>query len=563
MKFISLKSTFIFVVLLILSQTVFSQSTTPNLNRTSNFDVQHYIVRVSFDPVGGRVFGDTTVRFKPSVANFSQLELDAVGLNFESVKLEPENNDLQFRTANDKVYVTLNKSYTPDNMVSVRFKYTATPKKGVYFVKEQKVDEKVVHSAQIWTQGEAEEARHWIPSYDFPNDKATSEEIVTVPKGEIVIGNGELVERKENADNTATFHFKMNVPHSLYLLSLIIGKYEKITDKYKEIPLAYYLYPGKEEMAQKAFGGTKDMMRVYEELTGIAYPYNKYDQTIVGSFNFGGMENITATTMADTEIFFADINPRIVGDLVSHELAHSWFGNLVTCKNWAELWLNESFATYMEAAFREKMYGREDYLWKVTADAQAFITYQARSGKQHGLYNLTAGNAETLFDTSPITYNKGGAVLHTLRETIGEKAFWKGVNLYLTRHKFQNVETTDLQKAMEEASGKSLDWFFKQWVYATGHPKIEVKQVYNAKSKTLKLTVTQTQKTDGLTPGVFILPLDVEVKTGGESKSEKYELKKRTEVFSIKLKGKPTEINIDKAVKIPLAVIKTGELKVD
>jgi aminopeptidase N len=543
--------------------TLFAQNSTPNFNRSSNFDIQHYIIRVSFDAQNKKVFGDTTVQLRPVVANFTQIELDAVGLNFESVKLEPENYNLQFRTANDKVYVSLNKAYTPENLISVRFKYTATPKKGVYFVNELKEGNDVTHSAQIWTQGEPDEARHWIPSFDFPTDKATSEEIVTVSKGETVIGNGELVEQKENADNTSTFHYKTDVPHSIYLVSLVIGKYVRINDKFGEIPLGFYVYPGKEDLAQKAFGRTKDIMRVYEELTGIPFPYKKYDQTIVASFAFGGMENITATTLADEEVFFAEINPRITGDLVSHELAHSWFGNLVTCKNWAELWLNESFATYMEAAFREKMYGREDYMWKVTTDAQAFIAYEARGGKKHGLYNLQAENLDKLFDTSPITYNKGGAVLHILRETIGDKAFWKGVNLYLTRHKFGNVETADLQKAMEESSGKSLDWFFKQWIYGTGHPKIEVSQIYNLKSKTLKLTVNQVQKAEELTPSAFILPLEIEIKAGNELKKEKLDVKNRTEVFSFKLKTKPSEIIFDKGGKIPLARVKINDLKVN
>jgi aminopeptidase N len=546
-----------------LSTALFAQSPNSDFKRTSNFDVQHYIIRVSFDTANRRVFGDTTVQMKPLAGNFNRFELDAVGLQFESVRLEPENKDLQYRAENGKVSVTLGKSYAPENTISVRFRYAASPKKGIYFIDEKSEDGKVVSPAQIWTQGEPDEARHWIPSFDFPSDKATTEQIVTVKTGESVIGNGELIKKKDNTDGTTTFHYKMNIPHSLYLTSLVIGNYVRIEDKYKEIPLGFYVYAGRESIVPKAYGGTKNMMRVFEELTGIPFPYKKYDQTIVASFAFGGMENITATTLADEEVFFAEINPRITGDLVSHELAHSWFGNLVTCKNWAELWLNESFATYMEAAFREKMYGREDYMWKVTTDAQAFIAYEARGGKKHGLYNLQAQNLDKLFDTSPITYNKGGAVLHILRETIGDKAFWKGVNLYLTRNKFGNVETADLQKAMEESSGKSLDWFFKQWIYGTGYPKLEVAQNYNAKTKTLKLTVNQVQKVEELTPSAFILPLEIEIKAGNELKKEKLDIKNRTEVFSFKLKTKPNEITFDKGGKVPLARVKINDLKVN
>ena len=562
MKFSNLNRAFFFTAFLIVfSLSLFAQNSKPNFNRTSNYDVRHYIIRVSFDHANRKVFGDTTVTLKPIVANFTQIELDAVGLDFESVKLEPENYNLQFRTANDKVYVSLTKAYTPEDTISVRFKYTTTPKKGVYFVDEKRSENVILNSAQIWTQGEPDEARHWIPSFDFPSDKATSEQIVTVKKGETAIGNGALVEQKENADNTSTFHYKMNVPHSIYLTSLVVGNYVQIKDKYKEIPLSFYVYPGKEEIVPKAYGGTKEMMRVFEELTGIAYPYNKYDQTIVASFQFGGMENISATTMADQEIFFAELNPRITGDLVSHELAHSWFGNLVTCENWAELWLNEGFATFMEAAFREKMYGREDYNWKISTDARAFLAFEAIGRRKHALYNELAGDTDKLFDTPAITYNKGGAVLHTLREQIGDAAFWKGVNLYLTEHKFKTVKTADLQQAMEQGSGKKLDWFFKQWIYSAGHPKLEVSQTYDLKSKTLKLTVNQTQKLDEITPAAFVLPMEIEITTAKETKVEKIEIKNRTEVFSIKLNTKPTEIVFDKANKIPLKTVKISELK--
>ena len=561
MKFRFYRPLLFVIVVFTFSLSLFAQVSKQNFKRASNYDVQHYIIRVSFDRAARKVFGDTTVQLKPVANNFNEIELDAVGLNFESVKLEPENKDLKFRTSNDKVFVTLDKSYAPENLISVRFKYTAVPKKGVYFVDERSVDGKIFNSAQIWTQGEPDEARHWFPSFDFPSDKATTEQIITVSKGDTAIGNGELIEQKENADSTTMFHYKMNVPHSIYLTSMVIGQYVKIEEKYKEIPLAYYVYPGKESVVPKAYGQTKNMMRVFEELTGVAYPYNKYDQTIVAEFQFGGMENITATTMADSEIFFAEINPRIVGDLVSHELAHSWFGNLVTCNNWAELWLNEGFATFMEAAFREKMYGRDDYQWKISTDARAFITSEAVSKRKHGLYNQLAGDVDKLFDTAAITYNKGGAVLHTLREQIGDEAFWKGVNIFLTRHKFKTVETPDLQKAMEEASKTDLNWFFKQWVYGTGFPKLEINQVYDVKTKTLKLTVNQTQKPDATTPEVFTLPLQIEIKTAKETKAEKLDINKRTQEFSIKLNEKPVELEIDKGEKIPLKTIKLNALK--
>ena len=522
--------------------------------------MQHYILRVSFDPAKKKVFGDTTVQLKPVTAGFSEVELDAAGLAFEKVTLESTNTALKYKTSGEKIVVALDRAYTPQDLISIRFKYSATPKKGIYFIDEEIKDGQQVRSAQIWTQGEPDEAHHWFPSFDFPSDKATTEEIITVNKGETVIGNGELLSQEENADGTATFHYKMPVPHSTYLVSFVVGNYSKVGEKYKEIPLGFYVYPGGEAIVPKAFGRTKDILRVFEDLTRVNYPYNKYDQTIVSGFSFGGMENITATTMADTEIFLAnyDFAKSTVEDLVSHETAHSWFGNLVTCENWAELWLNEGFATFMEAAFREKIYGRDSYDRKIAADAEIFLADDAVNPKRNGLFNRNASDVNALFDRPATTYNKGGAVIHTLRETIGDKAFWNGVELYLNRHKFSNVESSDLQKAMEETSGTKLDWFFNQWVYGIGSPKLDVKQSYDRKSKTLKLTIAQTQKIEKFTPAAYRLPMDIEIKTARGLKIEKLEITKRLETFSFKLDGKPTGLKFDRLQKIPVKTVKIG-----
>jgi aminopeptidase N len=301
------------------------------------------------------------------------------------------------------------------------------------------------------------------------------------------------------------------------------------------------------------------MMGVYESLTGVDFQFNKYDQTVVAGFTFGGMENVTATTMADTEIFAVN-NPLFeagVGDLVSHELAHSWFGDLVTCKNWAELWLNEGFATFMEAAYREQMYGRRNYLIKIKRDAQTFIVDEAVNKKRNALFNQNADNVAELFDRPATIYNKGGAVLHTLREEVGDAVFWKAINLYLNRHKFGSVESTDLKAAMEEVSGRNLTWFFDQWVYMGGYPKLEVKPVWNESLKTLRLTVTQVQKADAITPTVFRLPLEIQFTIGADTQIEKMNVTKRVETFQFKLASRPSEVNIDPTEKIPVKTVKT------
>ncbi|MGH9948786.1 MAG: M1 family metallopeptidase [Pyrinomonadaceae bacterium] len=541
-----------------------AQTSRPEFNRKQTFDVQHYKIETSFDRAKHEIYGTTTITLKPLAANFGSFELDAVGLSFKKVKVEPSGTDLKFRTSTDKIFITLDKAYGPDDIIAVTLTYSAKPKKGVYFVDPQIDSGKEVRSAQIYSQGEADENRHWFPSFDFPSDKATTEQIITAEKDFTVIANGELLSKKENANGTVTWHYKMPVPHSSYLVSFVIGKYAKVEDKYKDIPLGYYVYPGREATARKAYANTPAMIRIYEELTGVAFPYNKYDQTVVAAFNFGGMENITATTMADTEIFAVEI-PFLAGnieDLVSHELAHSWFGDLVTCRNWAELWLNEGFATFMEAAYREKMYDRKDYMRMIADDAEGFITEDAVLPNNHALFNQQAGNVAALFDHSGVTYSKGGAVIHTLREQVGDAAFWKAINIYLNRHKFASVETQDLQNAMEETSGQDLGWFFAQWVYGTGFPKLTVAPVWNAAKKTLTITVTQTQKTGGANTAAYKLPMKVNFDFGPLGKQFEVDsirdvgIAKRSEVFTFKLPRKPIKVELDKENRIPIKSVK-------
>ncbi len=303
----SIRPAFLLLIFLLFSQ-VSAQSVSKNFNRERTYDVQHYIIRTSFDRKEKAVFGDTTISFKPLKDDFKTVEFDSVGIKYDSVKLESNNTDLSYRLANQKIIVTLDKSYKPSDVISISFKYSAKPAKGIYFIDAQIENGAIDRDAQVWTQGEPQEARHWFPSYDFPDDKATSEQFITVNKGEMAIANGELVEKTEKGDGTTVFHYKMPVRYSTYLTSFVIGKYTKVSDTYKNIPLGFYIYPGTESIVPLAYGKTKDMFRIFEELTGVDYPYNKYDQTMVAGFNYGGMENITATTMADDEILFARLD---------------------------------------------------------------------------------------------------------------------------------------------------------------------------------------------------------------------------------------------------------------
>ncbi|MBX3296985.1 MAG: M1 family metallopeptidase [Acidobacteria bacterium] len=533
----------------------------PRLDRVRQYDVEHYSIKLSFDPKQKLVRGDTTLRLRPLKTGLKTLEFDAVAFSFSRVSLE--DRDLTFRTIKDKVMVDLPTPSDTERNYEIRFEYTARPKKGIYFIEERRSGDRLVHPAQIWTQGQPDEARHWLPSFDFPSDKASYRNCLC-QETDHYWRNGETVAVIENPDGTATHHFRLDIPHPTYLISFVVGDYVKISESFRDIPLGYYVYPGRENIVPFAYGKTIRMLEAMEELTGISFPFNKYDQTMVANFEFGGMENITATTMADTEIFYASIDfmRGNVEDLVAHEIAHSWFGNNTTCKTWADLWLNEGFATFFEAAIREKFYGREEYLRKVGLDAENYVNHTSTTPVSHALYNRRAGDTSVLFRWPAVTYNKGGVVVHQLREQVGDDNFWRAVKLFLERHRFSSVETADLQKVMEEVSGQKLGWFFDQWVFRSGHPKVRVTNRFAPNKKAVTLTFIQTQRVSPLTTAAYKLPLEVELKfADGTSRIEKVDIAARATTVTLKAEKAINEVTFDPATKIPLAVFSGPGIK--
>jgi len=538
--------------------TVVVRAEPTSFDRPRVYDVQHYTIRLSFDRAKKIVFGDTTVDLTP-LSSLTQIELDSIGMTFTSIKFASGGTELPYKTASDKVMVTLGRAFAPGDKISLRLKYTITaPKRGVYFIAAASGAEKARHPAQIWSHNEPEDARYWFPSFDFPSDKATSEEFITAPKGEIAVGNGAFVEKKPEANGAATFHYRMEVPHSTYLTSFVVGNFIKLEDKYRDLPLGFYTYDGRQPVAKIAFSRTGEMMKIFEELTGVGFPFAKYDQIMVSGFQeFDGMENVTATTLADTEVMFAEypFARTLVEDLVSHELSHSWFGDMVTCRNWSELWLNEGFATFMEAAFREKVYGRENYISKLGQDRDAFIADDtAGSKRRHALRNELAKPDNSVFDIT--TYQKGGLVVHMLRETVGDAAFWKGITLYLNKYKYGNAVSSDLEAAMEEASGKDLKWFFDEWVYSAGYPKLDVRQQYDPAAGQLKITVDQIQNIDQITPAAYRFPLDIEIQTPSGAVTQTLDITKRSETFTVAVPAEPTKLVVDKAEKVILKLVR-------
>lgn len=516
--------------------------------RSHDYDVQHYLIRLSFDWSKHAVAGETTVTLKPFKSDVKEIELDAGDMTINSVKLAG-GAPLKFRYEGDeKLYVALDRAYAPGTDIGIAISYSATPKKGLIFVTPTEEDPARPH--QIWSQGEAQDNHYWFPCYDYPNDKATTELIATVDQKYEVISNGALVGlQSDAAKKTRTFHWKMDKPYSSYLVSIIVGEFALVKDQFKNIPIESYVYASEVGNARISFGKIGQMTSFFSERIGYDFPYAKYAQTTVRDFGGGGMENITATTLTDTTVHDKRAHLDVSSDgLISHELAHSWFGDMLTCRDWGELWLNESFATFMEAAWTEHDKGRDDYLYEMLGNQQAY--YQAwAQGNRRPVVAKRYADPDALFDI--YSYQRGAAVLNMLRFVLGEESFWKAINHYVKKYQFQNVETQQLVIAIEESTGQNLQWFFDEWVYKMGHPEFDVASTYDESAKAVKLTVKQTQKANQArtwfsSPEFFTMPVDVGITTASGEKVQRVWIDRPEKEFTFAVDSKPLIINFDK-----------------
>ena len=536
------------------------------------FDAQHYLLRTRFERRTKTVWGDETVTLKPLKAKFNELDLDAAGLLIDDITLVESGEKLTWRQEKpDQLIIKLNSFYSPAETLNIRLRYhVVSPKHGLYFTPEATLNlsnTKLRRPPQIWTQGEPEDNRFWFAGHDFPNDFATTEQyITTTAPGETAIANGRLMETVKNPDGTSTFHWRMEQPHALYLVSLIVGEFVKLEDvavlpaaiygAERAVPLEYYTYAGAETASRTAYGRTPEMMRVFSRLTGFPFPFAKYAQTGVAFYDqFEGMENITATTLSDTAILrpmlfraanadLANFERRNIDNLVSHELAHSWFGDTVTCQDWSHLWLNEGMATYMEAIWQESLDGSKGYLREMLSNQDQYFNEDSYRYRRPLIYRRYKNSVE-LFDLT--TYKKGAFVIHMLRRQVGDEPFWQAINRYLSQHAHQNVTTPDLQHAFELASGQKLDWFFQQWVYQAGFPELRVRYRYSPDKKELELTVQQTQKPDAATPAIFRLPgTQIEITLPGNKViTETININERAQVFTLPLEEAPLRVYFD------------------
>lgn len=481
--------------------------------RARRFNVHHLMLDLKVDFRHKAISGLARLQIEPIAKDLHSIALDATGFEIESVQLDHGHgpSPASFEYDSETLRVS---GFDDLARTELEIRYRAQPQRGLYFLEP---DQKVKHRpVQLWSQCQDEDARHWFPCHDKPHLKMTTELRVEVPKGFVALSNGELIDASESKGHgSRSFHFQLDRPHPSYLVTLVVGKFAILADRDAElsekrrIPVRYYVPEERKQDALRSFAETPRMLELFSRLTGVDYPFSRYTQVVVSDFMFGGMENTTATTLYENVIIDRRAALDITShDLIAHELAHHWFGNYVTCRDWSHAWLNEGFATYFEHIEREDRLGRDEYDYSIQGDWESYLA-EAGSRYQRPIVCRDYREPMELFDRH--LYEKGGLVLHLLRRRLGDQQFFSGIKRYLLLNAHGIVETNDLQRAFEAVSGDSLEQFFDHWVYRHGHPELKLKISYEEGLLTVNLR--QSQKTPEIP--VYALDLEVEVREKG------------------------------------------------
>ncbi len=493
------------------------------------------LLQPSFDAV-------LNLTFKPLKESLQVLKLESVNLEIKQVRLLNTFEQLPFVQKGETLEIDLGKSYTPIDTLTVQIEYEwgkGKEKDGMYFTSRLFQNE----IEAIYSQSEPEDSKYWFPSNPRPNDRATFESSIRVPEPFVGVSNGALL-GVENLEGYNTYHWSLQMPMATYLFVVTAGKFSTHREYWESVPVEYYGQPDEMEKLKYSLRNTPNMLRFFSKKLGFKYPYEKYAQTVVPQYPMGGMEHTTATTLTDRTLHGPQEDAQYSSDgLVAHELAHQWFGDLVTCKNWDHLWLNEGFATYLDALYHEYAYDKETYYKKLQHGSDWYFWEESTNPRPIVFSYYQDSIIDTYFDSR--SYAKGAWVLHMLRNELGDDLFFKGLRHYLYRHQGRLVETADFKKAMEEASSQDLTFFFDQWLYRPGHPLFEVSWNYDDKNHEVILDVAQNQDTNkpgdvvGTTPfykgkiGVEIQGQQEIVTLSGQAK----------QTFKFKFLEKPSYVN--------------------
>ncbi len=508
-------------------------------SRLKQVDLIHTHLQIKFNYELQHAFGQINLLFKPYFYATNKVVLDAKGMALHRIAMikVKDTTNLNFTYDSLQITVQLDKYYSRNETFNIFIDYTSKPNelnfegsaaikeaKGLYFINPKKEDAE--KPRQIWTQGETESNSCWMPTIDAPNEKHTQEIFITAQANEVTLSNGKLISIFKNADGTHTDYWKQSLPHAPYLTMMAIGEFNITKHKWRDsIEVSYYLEKDYAKHADLIFGPTAEMLTCFSERLGVVYPWEKFSQIIVRDYVSGAMENTTAVIHGE----FVQHDEREhydndQEDIIAHEMFHHWFGDLTTAESWSNLPLNESFATYGEYIWNEWKHGTTEADAAFDGNLQGYLR-----GKQNATktpIRFYYHNKEDMFDG--VSYSKGGRILHMLRKEVGDEAFFKSLQLYLTQNKFKSAEIHHLRLAFEETTGRDLNWFFNQWFLKAGHPELEINTVYN--NNTANLTIVQKQ--DSVLVGVYELPLFVSVYDKNGVQHLPIKITKTSETFS-------------------------------
>ena len=508
-------------------------------------DIEQFDLDVTPDFKNRRVAGTATFTFKPILKPLGQLRLDAHDLDISTVTGSTE--IAAWRNTDRALIVTYAEPIAAGVQAKLTVTYEAEPKKGLYFrTPEMGYDPGDTH---IWTQGESIEARHWFPCFDAPNEFFTSTMTCRVPEAMVVLSNGQKISDAVDADSgLRVVKWSQDKPHVNYLITLVAGHFKRLEEKHGDLPMSFWTPPSDFANAANSFRDTKACMEFFEKEIGVPYPWAKYDQVCVQDFHWGGMENTSQTTLNASTLFSSETeNIRSSQGLMAHELAHQWFGDLVTCKDWSQLWLNEGFATYYTHLFAGHKDGIDEMRYGLYRDRKSLT---GRGGDTTAMVNRKYNSPEEMFRKYGfMSYSKGSWVLHMLRSQLGPELFRKCVRTYLERHKHGNVVTEDLRSIIEEFSGQSFDRFFDQYVFHAHHPELKISYAWDEKTKLAKLSVKQEQKVD-TNVLLFHVKLPVRFTVDGQTIDRSLHVTKTSEDFYLRLAKAPEIVRIDPDVTL-------------
>ncbi len=509
--------------------------------RGRTFDQRHVRLELQFDWDAQRIDGRALMTLK-TFRPIRSIGLDAAEMKIAQVSLEsPSKEPLKFTHRGNRLEVELGREVAADAELQLDIQYQISkPKQGAHFVLP---DEREPNQARmVWTQSEPEYARYWFPCHDHPSDRFTSEILATVPEGYIVLSNGALKEKKPADGGKVTWHFVQEPEHVSYLMSVVAGEFEVYEQSWDGLPVTSYVPKGRLDEAARSFEKTARMVEYYSGLFGYRYPWAGYSQICVDEYGWGGMEHTSATTLNLNTLHDerAELDTSSES-LVAHELVHQWFGDMITCKDWSQIWLNESFATYFTTVWYEHEFGDDEAAWRRYEEAQS---YKNEDQKRYRRAIVTSRYDRPVHMFDRHSYPKGARILHMLRYVLGDDAFWQTIRHYTNKCALQSVETAQFRIALEEATGQGLDWFFGQWIYHGGHPQYDLAYTWDSQRKQVALTVKQTQTVDDLTP-LFRMPVEVALVTSSGEEIRKITVAKAEETFRFDLAERPVRVVFD------------------